>query len=60
MRLANGRAKIYRMFAALIVLAVLTLLLHMTVDRASAVAGWQGGGVKQGGFEGRCGGLESG
>ena len=34
MLLANGRAKIDLMFAALIVLAVFTLLLHMTVDRA--------------------------
>jgi len=34
MLLANGRAKIDLMFAALIVLAVFTLLLHMAVDRA--------------------------
>lgn len=34
MLLANGRARIDLMFAALIVLAVLTLLLHMGVDRA--------------------------
>jgi putative hydroxymethylpyrimidine transport system permease protein len=34
MLLANGRAKIDLMFAALIVLAVFTLLLHMGVDRA--------------------------
>ncbi len=34
MLLANGRAKIDLMFAALIVLAVLTLLLHAGVDRA--------------------------
>ena len=33
MLLANGRAKIDLMFAALIVLAVLTLLLHASVDR---------------------------
>jgi putative hydroxymethylpyrimidine transport system permease protein len=33
MLLANGRAKIDLMFAALIVLAVLTLLLHGSVDR---------------------------
>ena len=33
MLLANGRAKIDLMFAALIVLAVLTLLLHATVDK---------------------------
>ena len=32
MLLANGRAKIDLMFAALIVLAVLTLALHATVD----------------------------
>ena len=34
MLLANGRSKIDLMFAALIVLAVFTLLLHMGVDRA--------------------------
>lgn len=34
MLLANGRAKIDLMFAALIVLAVFTLLLHSAVDRA--------------------------
>ena len=34
MLLANGRAKIDLMFAALIVLALFTLLLHMGVDRA--------------------------
>jgi len=34
MLLANGHAKIDLMFAALIVLAVFTLLLHMGVDRA--------------------------
>jgi putative hydroxymethylpyrimidine transport system permease protein len=34
MLLANGRARIDLMFAALIVLAVFTLLLHMGVDRA--------------------------
>lgn len=34
MLLANGRAKIDLMFAALIVLAVFTLLLHAAVDRA--------------------------
>ena len=34
MLLANGRAKIDLMFAALIVLAILTLLLHASVDRA--------------------------
>lgn len=34
MLLANGRAKIDLMFAALIVLAVFTLLLHRTVDAA--------------------------
>ena len=33
MLLANGRAKIDLMFAALIVLALLTLLLHGSVDR---------------------------
>jgi putative hydroxymethylpyrimidine transport system permease protein len=33
MLLANGRAKIDLMFAALIVLALLTLLLHAGVDR---------------------------
>lgn len=33
MLLANGRAKIDLMFAALVVLAVLTLLLHAAVDR---------------------------
>ncbi|WP_299841863.1 ABC transporter permease [uncultured Jannaschia sp.] len=33
MLLANGRAKIDLMFAALIVLAVLTLILHATVDK---------------------------
>ncbi|SFB11383.1 putative hydroxymethylpyrimidine transport system permease protein [Poseidonocella pacifica] len=33
MLLANGRAKIDLMFAALIVLAILTLLLHAAVDR---------------------------
>jgi putative hydroxymethylpyrimidine transport system permease protein len=32
MLLANGRAKIDLMFAALIVLAILTLLLHRAVD----------------------------
>lgn len=36
MLLANGRAKIDLMFAALIVLAVFTLLLHRGVDRACA------------------------
>lgn len=36
MLLANGRAKTDLMFAALIVLAVLTLLLHHAVDRLSA------------------------
>ena len=34
MLLANGRAKVDLMFAALIVLAVFTLVLHMGVDRA--------------------------
>ena len=34
MLLANGRAKIDLMFAALIVLALFTLLLPMTEDRA--------------------------
>ncbi len=34
MLLANGRAKIDLMFAALIVLAVLTLVLHAAVDAA--------------------------
>ncbi len=34
MLLANGRAKVDLMFAALIVLAIFTLLLHATVDRA--------------------------
>ncbi len=34
MLLANGRAKIDLMFAALIVLAILTLILHATVDAA--------------------------
>ena len=34
MLLANGRAKIDLMFAALIVLAVFTLLLHRAVDAA--------------------------
>ena len=34
MLLANGRAKIDLMFAALIVLAVLTLVLHAAVDTA--------------------------
>ena len=34
MLLANGRAKIDLMFAALIVLAVFTLLLHRAVDIA--------------------------
>ncbi|MFY0692710.1 MAG: ABC transporter permease [Paracoccaceae bacterium] len=34
MLLANGRAKIDLMFAALIVLAIFTLLLHATVDKA--------------------------
>jgi len=33
MLLANGRAKIDLMFAALLVLAVMTLLLHLAVDR---------------------------
>jgi len=33
MLLANGRAKIDLMFAALLVLAVMTLLLHLGVDR---------------------------
>jgi putative hydroxymethylpyrimidine transport system permease protein len=35
MLLANGRAKIDLMFAALLVLAVFTLLLHAAVDRAA-------------------------
>ena len=34
MLLANGRAKIDLMFAALIVLALFTLMLHMAIDRA--------------------------
>ena len=34
MLLANGRAKVDLMFAALIVLAIFTLVLHMGVDRA--------------------------
>jgi len=34
MLLANGRSKTNLMFAALIVLAVFTLLLHIGVDRA--------------------------
>lgn len=36
MLLANGRAKIDLMFAALVVLAAFTVLLHMSVDRAAA------------------------
>ena len=35
MLLANGRAKIDLMFAALLVLAVFTVLLHAAVDRAA-------------------------
>lgn len=38
MLLANGRAKIDLMFAALIVLAVFTVLLHMLVDKGCAAA----------------------
>ena len=45
MLLANGRAKIDLMFAALLVLAVMTLLLHFGVDRL-CVAMWCG--VKNG------------
>ena len=33
MLLANGRAKIDLMFAALIVLVVMTLILHWSIDR---------------------------
>lgn len=36
MLLANGRAKIDLMFAALVVLAAFTVLLHVAVDRAAA------------------------
>ena len=36
MLLANGRSKIDLMFAALVVLAAFTVLLHMAVDRAAA------------------------
>ena len=36
MLLANGRAKIDLMFAALVVLATFTVLLHLAVDRIAA------------------------
>jgi putative hydroxymethylpyrimidine transport system permease protein len=35
MLLANGRAKVDLIFAALIVLAIFTVLLHAAVDRAA-------------------------